>query len=261
MDTVLWYRAHTQIPEFRLCKPVYWALNRRAGLSADDVRRAQMRQFELERASAEVRTTSSAFRGRFGRADHRGADRGRERQRGYHCVSQRHVRTRCAPRLHAAPKHAQYARSARKRFTKLDSMTRLPIISSRRTRATASTPGPRSRFRLKGVRRVVFLQSEDPVVRHDPQHGCVDERVSARVTQLVAQLQFQADVAVLEPAHHEARHVHARVRVPYRKHGLWQRRRVAHVRGNRVQVIPRRVHHEGHERHPTRGQSLVRWAV
>lgn len=63
MDTVLWYRAHTQIPEFRLCKPVYWALNRRAGLSADDVRRAQMRQFELERASAEVRTTSSASAG------------------------------------------------------------------------------------------------------------------------------------------------------------------------------------------------------
>ena len=55
MDTVLWYKANTAIPEFRLCKSVYWALNRRAGLSAEDVRRAQMRQFEIERASADAR--------------------------------------------------------------------------------------------------------------------------------------------------------------------------------------------------------------
>ena len=53
-DCVQWYRAGTGIPEFRLCRDVFWKLSRRYGLSSEEVRRAQHRQFEIENAAADA---------------------------------------------------------------------------------------------------------------------------------------------------------------------------------------------------------------
>lgn len=52
-DSVRWYKASMDIPSFRLCKPVYWSLYKKHGLSMEEVRKAQRRQFELETAAAD----------------------------------------------------------------------------------------------------------------------------------------------------------------------------------------------------------------
>lgn len=53
-DSVMWYKASTSIPEFRLCRPVYWKLSKRFSLSDEDVRRAHSKQFEIETASVDT---------------------------------------------------------------------------------------------------------------------------------------------------------------------------------------------------------------
>ena len=53
-DCVLWYKATTQIPEFKLCLPVFWTFARKYGRSMDEVRKAQAKQFEIENATAEA---------------------------------------------------------------------------------------------------------------------------------------------------------------------------------------------------------------
>lgn len=53
-DSVMWYKAATQIPEFRLCRPCYWSLSRSFGRSADEVRRQQAKAFEIEQAAADA---------------------------------------------------------------------------------------------------------------------------------------------------------------------------------------------------------------
>jgi hypothetical protein len=53
-DSVLWYRASTDVPPFKLCKPIFWKWSRKYGLSEESVREAQYKQFEIERATAEA---------------------------------------------------------------------------------------------------------------------------------------------------------------------------------------------------------------
>ena len=51
-ESVMWYKASTEIPHFHLCRPVYWKLSKRYGLSAEQVRLAQAKQFELDFTTA-----------------------------------------------------------------------------------------------------------------------------------------------------------------------------------------------------------------
>ena len=53
-DCVLWYKATTEVPPFRLCLPVFWKLSKKYGLSSEEVRRAQLKQFEIEAAAADA---------------------------------------------------------------------------------------------------------------------------------------------------------------------------------------------------------------
>lgn len=55
-DSVMWYKSSTAVPEFRLCRPVYWKLSKRYSLSDEEMRKAHSRQFELESASTELAT-------------------------------------------------------------------------------------------------------------------------------------------------------------------------------------------------------------
>ena len=49
-DAIRWYKAGLAVPDFRLCRPVFWNLSERYCLSSSEVRAAQARQFELENA-------------------------------------------------------------------------------------------------------------------------------------------------------------------------------------------------------------------
>lgn len=53
-DCVHWYKADVNVPPFKLCKGVYWKLFQRHGLSKEEVRESQRRQFELENAAADA---------------------------------------------------------------------------------------------------------------------------------------------------------------------------------------------------------------
>ena len=49
-DSVMWYKASTDVPGFRLCKRMYWKWSQKYGLSDSAVRRAQQRQFQIDTA-------------------------------------------------------------------------------------------------------------------------------------------------------------------------------------------------------------------
>jgi hypothetical protein len=51
-DSVRWYKARETVPPFRLCKPVFWKWGRKYGLTEEEVRRAQRKQFQIEAATA-----------------------------------------------------------------------------------------------------------------------------------------------------------------------------------------------------------------
>ena len=53
-DCVLWYKASPEVPPFKLCRPVFWKFAGRYGLTTDEVRKAQAKQFEIETATAEA---------------------------------------------------------------------------------------------------------------------------------------------------------------------------------------------------------------
>lgn len=53
-DSVLWYRATTNVPPFRLCRDIFWGMSKRYCLSSEEVRRTQLKQFELENAVADI---------------------------------------------------------------------------------------------------------------------------------------------------------------------------------------------------------------
>ena len=58
-DSVMWYKASLDIPQFRLCKDVFWVLSKRYGIPNEEVRKAQAKQFEIENAVADITSTSS----------------------------------------------------------------------------------------------------------------------------------------------------------------------------------------------------------
>ena len=53
-DCVLWYKASVDVPSFRLCKDVFWGLSAKYGISHEQVRAAQAKQFQIETAAADV---------------------------------------------------------------------------------------------------------------------------------------------------------------------------------------------------------------
>lgn len=53
-DSVLWYKASTSLPAFRLCRPIYWKFSKRYCLTSEQVRKAQEKQFELETATMDI---------------------------------------------------------------------------------------------------------------------------------------------------------------------------------------------------------------
>ncbi len=61
-DAVMWYKASLEVPPFQLCKDVFWVLSKRYGLTEEEVRKAQSKQFEITSAAAEITAGSSARR-------------------------------------------------------------------------------------------------------------------------------------------------------------------------------------------------------
>lgn len=57
-DCVMWYKAKTDLPEFRLCRPLFWTWSKRYCLDEDNLRRAQRRAFEIEAATMDATSTS-----------------------------------------------------------------------------------------------------------------------------------------------------------------------------------------------------------
>ena len=53
-DSVMWYKARIDVPEFRLCKPVFWAFSKRFEMSTEKIREAQTRQFEIENVATDM---------------------------------------------------------------------------------------------------------------------------------------------------------------------------------------------------------------
>lgn len=53
-DSVMWYKAKIDVPEFRLCKPVFWAFSKRFEMSTEKIREAQARQFEIENVATDM---------------------------------------------------------------------------------------------------------------------------------------------------------------------------------------------------------------
>ena len=51
-DSVKWYRASTDVPAFKLCRPIYWNLAQKYGKTQAEVRREAVKQFEIETAAA-----------------------------------------------------------------------------------------------------------------------------------------------------------------------------------------------------------------
>ena len=63
-DSVMWFKASLDVPPFRLCRPVFWAMSKRYGLSQEEVRRAQVKQFEIDNAAADATATTGGGRTR-----------------------------------------------------------------------------------------------------------------------------------------------------------------------------------------------------
>ena len=62
-DCVMWYKAALQIPEFKLCRPVYWKWAGKYCMTQDALRNAQRRQFEIETAAQEASSSLGMRRG------------------------------------------------------------------------------------------------------------------------------------------------------------------------------------------------------
>lgn len=67
LDSIMWYRASTDVPQFKLCRDIYWKLSAKYGKSADDVRREQAKQFEIETAAVTALRQDAAAGGASGR--------------------------------------------------------------------------------------------------------------------------------------------------------------------------------------------------
>tara|TARA_B110001450_G_C17651616_1_gene493530 strand:- start:975 stop:1817 length:843 start_codon:yes stop_codon:yes gene_type:complete len=51
-DSVRWYKASSSVPEFRLCKPLFWKWSKKYCLTNEEMRKAQVKQFQIETATA-----------------------------------------------------------------------------------------------------------------------------------------------------------------------------------------------------------------
>jgi hypothetical protein len=47
-DSVMWYKASVEIPEFKLCRSIYWKWNKHYGASESSKRKSQSLNFEIE---------------------------------------------------------------------------------------------------------------------------------------------------------------------------------------------------------------------
>ena len=56
IDSVMWYKASTTIPPFRMCKPVFWKLSKQYAYTQEEVCRARMKQFNINSAMQGVQT-------------------------------------------------------------------------------------------------------------------------------------------------------------------------------------------------------------
>ena len=63
LDSVMWYKASTNIPDFKLCREIYWKLSDKYGKSASEVRKEQAKQFEIETAAATALRADAASGG------------------------------------------------------------------------------------------------------------------------------------------------------------------------------------------------------
>lgn len=53
-DSVLWYKACTELPSFRLCLPIYWKLSSKYCMTNEQIRKAQESKFELDTATMDI---------------------------------------------------------------------------------------------------------------------------------------------------------------------------------------------------------------
>lgn len=60
-DAVMWYKASSDVPDFKLCRPVYWKLSKKFGLTQEDIRKRQEKQFEACTASMSASITATAM--------------------------------------------------------------------------------------------------------------------------------------------------------------------------------------------------------
>ena len=56
-DVVFWYKASRDIPEFQLCKPIFWKLSRKYQFSEEQMQRAKNQQFVVDNATIENRSS------------------------------------------------------------------------------------------------------------------------------------------------------------------------------------------------------------
>ena len=53
LESVKWYKANINIPQFKMCKEIFWKWSGRYGLTEQEVRDAHRKQYEIESAVAE----------------------------------------------------------------------------------------------------------------------------------------------------------------------------------------------------------------
>lgn len=62
-STIFWYKANTDVPDYRLCRSVYWRLADRCGITDEQRREQAQKQFEAETAAAAAVTKQQAKAG------------------------------------------------------------------------------------------------------------------------------------------------------------------------------------------------------
>lgn len=64
-STIFWYKASPDLPDYKLCRSVYWRLSDKCGITEDERRRQQLKQFEAETAAAEAAATKQTSVGKI----------------------------------------------------------------------------------------------------------------------------------------------------------------------------------------------------
>ena len=53
-DSVMWYKAKQEIPQFKLCKPIFWKCSNKYAFSDEHMRIAHTKRFELDNVSFDI---------------------------------------------------------------------------------------------------------------------------------------------------------------------------------------------------------------